>query len=719
MNNSKKSVKYIFMAIVILSFSTFLQAVAYAAPLSTSEKDWQYVNGNSWGWNYSPETKINKDNVQNLEVKWIFPIGSKAGAPTALQAVPLNEGTGAPPIIRNGVVFVTTNYLRTYAIDAKTGKELWAHDYSVNLTDLGRRLPIDVTGSRVGGGHLHGFRYWEGGDAILLYGMACDFIAIDAKTGKDKYGVRDLCLNLDGNIYKYQFGGIEAMNGASNVGTYDKGKQFIFILSSSSITQQAILGTRHVTMGIDMDSKQVLWRVYSNPPYGVMTKDWALQECSIGFFQTYPCKDVAAKNQAGLEWDWAFANEVPSKWGGVSANWGQPIVDEDTGMIYTQTGNQSPYINMSLTPGPRLYGSTIMGIDMNSGKRAWWLQPFPRDPYDYDCNWAGILAEVPTLGKVYVKGCKEGRLYTLNAKTGQPIRVDDIIADQIKWGQITSAAAKETLQGGVRYHLTDPFSFSDLREWRSIADGKYCKPPCVVYPNWYNGIFGTDMSFDPGTATLFHYANGLQTTVLQEFSYVERKPLSVTAGFPLTNTTIVARDLATGNVNWTWFYRIGNQRSALVVTNDLVFSGFTDGSMRFFDKNSGKLLHEMSLGSSLTVGTAIGQDSAGDQKIIVPVSTFITMSSRTPGNIIALGLSTKLASTVTTTSTLTSTATTTSVSTATTSVINTVTQPAQTTTVTSQVTETVGLPAEVTYGAVGIAVVAIVAAAVMMTRKRA
>lgn len=63
---------YLLGILVVLGFSTFMPALALAAPVATSDKDWQYVNGNSWGWNYSPETQINKDNVNNLEVSGSF-----------------------------------------------------------------------------------------------------------------------------------------------------------------------------------------------------------------------------------------------------------------------------------------------------------------------------------------------------------------------------------------------------------------------------------------------------------------------------------------------------------------------------------------------------------------------------------------------------------------------------------------------------------------------
>ena len=98
--------------LAVLAFSTFATTFAYAAPLADNGKDWQNVNGNSWAQNYSPQTQINKGNVDNLEVKWIFPLGSKSAAPSAIQSITLGEGSSTPPIVRSGVVYVMTNYKR-------------------------------------------------------------------------------------------------------------------------------------------------------------------------------------------------------------------------------------------------------------------------------------------------------------------------------------------------------------------------------------------------------------------------------------------------------------------------------------------------------------------------------------------------------------------------------------------------------------------------------
>jgi outer membrane protein assembly factor BamB len=691
--------------IMLLSLGTIIPALAYAAPMANSGIDWQYVNGNSWGWNYSPQEQINQDNVDQLEVKWIFPIGSKSLAPPALQSLALTEGTQTPPIVKDGLVYITTNFLKTYAVDAKTGSEAWTYDYSFDPVAAAERLPWEFG---MLGSHLHGFRYWEREDALLLNGMVCDVYALDAKSGFQKFSIDDLCLNVPGNIYNYR----PTPTNTPSIGTYEKGRQLITVLPGMMHSTIWHGDARHVTFGIDMDTHQILWRVFEYPPQDVPTKDWALKECDIGFFEDLPCTTVAEQNLAGLEWDWAMPGENPSPYGGVTANWGQIIVDEDTGIMYTQTGNQGPFTNVSMTPGPRLYGSTIMAIDLNEGKRIWWMQPFPHDAYDYDCNWGGILAEVEGLGKVYVKGCKEGFLNILDAATGKPIQRIDVVTEQVEWGQVTDAALKEPYQGGVKYHLTDPLSYYDLREWGWPDNGKYANSPAILYPSYLNGLFATDISYDPDAQTLIHYANALMIGY-SSLPYVEGGsvtgpgPSGVT---PYANTTIVARDIATGNVKWRWFYPFSAQRAAIVVTGGMAFSGFTDGTMKFLNKDTGELLYTMHVGSGVVVEPTIGQDSDGNSKIfVIAGSTSIvgayggpgygSLGPSVPGTLIGIGLTDKVSEQVTVTSTQSTTLT-------------------KSTTMMSTEEIATGLPAEVTYAVVAIAVIAIIAAIFIARRKK-
>lgn len=693
---------YLVSTIAILFTSMLIFPLAFAAPRDISESNWIQVNGNSWAQSHSPQTQINKNNVDQLEIKWLFPVGSKDLAPDAISSLSLSEGATTPPIVVDGVVYFTSNWLRTYAINAKNGKEIWTHDYEIDLEEVEARLPWSQGGIL----HLHGFRYWQAGNALLQHGLACDFFGIDADSGETALWVKDLCADIPGNIYNYR----PSPSNTATIGTYDTGNQFIIVLPGRMHSSLFGGDSRHVTLGIDMDTYEVRWRVFSAPPQDVLSKDWALEECDIGYFHDEPCSEVAAANRAGLEWDFALEGERPSMYAGVTANWGQLVIDEDTGILYTQTGNQGPYSNMTLAPGPRLYGSTIMAIDMVKGERLWWLQPFPHDPYDYDCNWGGILVDNPTLGKVYIKGCKEGTFYVIDAETGEPIYIIDSIDEIVERGQIGE------LNGPMyKYYRPDPKSYRDMREWNWISwpakapgeQGAEFTLPATILPSWTNGHFVTDMSFDPETQTLYHFAAAAPRTVTREFPMELGANLFTTVRYPIANESLVARDLATGEVKWTWFYELSQTRAAMTVTGGMVFTGFTDGNMRFLDKDTGDILREMNLGAPIVVQPTIGKDSDGDSKIFAIAGATsragqapfgLAGQPTVPGTLVALGLSERAGGVQTTTVTSTTT-----------------TVSSTTSTITS---ETGGLPAEVTYAAIAIAVISIIVAVVMVMRKK-
>ena len=708
--------------LAILSLSTILPAMAFAAPLANNGADWTYVNGNSWGGNYSPQTQINADNVDALEVKWIFPIADNANVPAGIQLLDPGQGSNTPPVVMDGKVIIQTNYQRLIAVDGASGAELWSHDYTVNLTEAGERLPVAYNSFFLGQ-HIHGIRAWAAGNSILASGLACDFYGVDLDSGEESFHVNDLCVDVPGNLYDYQQGSVAV----TNIGTYDKGNMFITVLPGrmhGTIMEQGDF--RHTTIGVDMSSHNIVWRVFSFPPHGVLTKDWALQECDVGWFRDIPCSTVAAQQPENLEWDWARPNEPPSLYGGVTANWGMLVVDEDTGYVYTNTGNQGPYIYIGETPGPRLYGSTIMAIDADNGQRMWWSQPMPRDPYDYDCNWGGFLADHASLGKVYVKGCKEGLLHIWDAADGTPLNIIDVVSEQVARGQIGPLADIPAMEGGIKYRLMDPLSNYDMRQMLEPVGSPYCSDPCHMYPYWYNGMFSTDMSYNPETGMMFHWTQTMQRILLKQPDPPWEPGTSVSQGeSPGTpiNTTLVARNLATGQEVWTWYYNATWIRSHIVTSADLVWSGFNDGYMRFLDAGTGEVLREINLGANLgQIGTTTGQDEDGHQKIFALLITGSSFGQSNSGTLIALGLEDRAQAQVVTTTvvstsrtTITSTSVSTSVSTSTATLTSTA--DASTTTVTSEVTEEVGLSSTITYAAVAVAVIAIIGAAVLYTRK--
>jgi len=70
------------------------------------------TNGNYEQTRFYPNDQINRNNVGHLHAAWIF-------------TTEVKEAIETSPIIVNGVMYVTTAYSHVYAIDARTGAEIW------------------------------------------------------------------------------------------------------------------------------------------------------------------------------------------------------------------------------------------------------------------------------------------------------------------------------------------------------------------------------------------------------------------------------------------------------------------------------------------------------------------------------------------------------------------------------------------------------------------
>ena len=69
------------------------------------------------GQRFSPLTDLNTDNVKHLQPVWGFAFGGEK-----------MRGQESQPMIKDGVMYVTASYSRVYAIDVKTGEEIWQYD---------------------------------------------------------------------------------------------------------------------------------------------------------------------------------------------------------------------------------------------------------------------------------------------------------------------------------------------------------------------------------------------------------------------------------------------------------------------------------------------------------------------------------------------------------------------------------------------------------------
>ena len=112
------------------------------------------------GQRYSPLDKVNTGNVDKIVPVWTMSLGGEK-----------MRGQETQPLVKDGVMYITGSYSRMWAIDTKTGEEIWQYD---------ARLPegilpcCDVINR---GAALFG-------DKVIFGTLDAKLVALDRKTGK-------------------------------------------------------------------------------------------------------------------------------------------------------------------------------------------------------------------------------------------------------------------------------------------------------------------------------------------------------------------------------------------------------------------------------------------------------------------------------------------------------------------------------------------------------
>ena len=125
-------------------------------------ENWLSYRGNYAGWGFSPLDQINSDNVGQMRNAWSFSTG-------------VDGGHESPPIVNDGVMYITTPDNFLFALDARTGDLMWMYEH-----DLPERLVAIHNTNR--GVALHG-------DRVFMATLDARILALDAKTGDKLWDV--------------------------------------------------------------------------------------------------------------------------------------------------------------------------------------------------------------------------------------------------------------------------------------------------------------------------------------------------------------------------------------------------------------------------------------------------------------------------------------------------------------------------------------------------
>ena len=364
-----------------------------------------HTNGNYHQTRYYPNRQINTSNVHKLRPAWMFQTEVKDTFETS-------------PIVVNGIMYFTTAFNHAYAVDARTGEQLWHFKHKMG--------PVTTYCC---GPNNRGVAV--AGDRVFMATLDAKLLALDAKTGQ---------LVWETQVADPELGYSETM-------------------APTVVGDKVLLGTNGGEYGIRgfvkaFNSKdgKLIWTFFTIPENSVGV--WATKDATGRDMK----RDVA-KEKADLA---KIGDPYKTLGGGV---WQNPAVDLETNRIYFVVGNPSPDLDGSLRPGDNLYTNSLVSVDLNTGRYVCHFQYIAHDVWDLDAVSPAIITTVRGRDGNPVKGVlhagKTGHVYVHNAGDCSLIRFSDAMVPQENmWVLPTKEGARMLpgANGGVEWSpmATDP-----------------------------------------------------------------------------------------------------------------------------------------------------------------------------------------------------------------------------------------------------------------------
>jgi PQQ-dependent dehydrogenase (methanol/ethanol family) len=333
-----------------------------------------HTNGNYDQTRYYPNRQINVSNVNRLRPAWIF----------QTEVVETMETT---PIVVNGVMYATTAFNHVYALNAKTGEQIWHYKHKMGL----------VT-TFCCGPNNRGVAVYN--DRVYMGTLDAKLVALDAKTGK---------LVWETQIADPELGYSETMaptavNGKILIGT--NGGEY---------------GVRGFVKAYDAKSGKLAWTFHTTAENSVGV--WAKRDATGRDM----LRDIPAEKAALAK----MGDPYKTLGGGV---WQNPAVDRELNRIFFVAGNPSPDLDGSLRPGDNLYTNSLVAVDLDTGKYACHFQYIAHDVWDLDAVSPPILTEVMDNNGKSVPGVlhagKTGHVYVHDRSNCELIRFSEAMVPQ-------------------------------------------------------------------------------------------------------------------------------------------------------------------------------------------------------------------------------------------------------------------------------------------------
>lgn len=339
----------------------------------------------------SPLDQINRDTVAELGMAWDFELDT-------------DRGQEATPLVIDGVVYLTSAWSKAFAVDARTGEEIWRYDPEVPR-EYAANACCDVVN--------RGMAAW--GDKVYFGALDGRLIALDRATGDVAWSV----VTADPEQRYTITGAPRIIDGKVIIG--NGGGE---------------LGVRGYVSAYDADTGDMVWRFYTVPgnPANGFEND---------------AMEMAAETWAG-EW-WQI--------GGGGTVWDSMAYDPDLDLLYIGVGNGSPWNHeiRSDGQGDNLFLSSIVALRPDTGEYVWHFQTTPAESWDYTATQHMILADLEIDGElreVIMQAPKNGFFYVIDRVTGEFISGENYV--EINWASGLDAVTGRPVEAEVVRYQRDP-----------------------------------------------------------------------------------------------------------------------------------------------------------------------------------------------------------------------------------------------------------------------
>jgi quinohemoprotein ethanol dehydrogenase len=452
---------------------------------------------------YSPLDQINKQNIDELGFAWDYDTHT-------------TRGLEATPIVVDGVMYTSGPTGRAYALDAKSGKEIWSFDPHADLR-VNREACCDEVN--------RGVAVWKG--KVYVASFDGKLFALDAATGSVVWQADTI---------------IDHKKGYTSTGAPEVAGKVVVIGNGGGEYD-----ARGYISAYNLDSGKLAWRFFTVP--GDPSKPYENPELK-----------AAAKT-----WD------PKSNWnmGGGGTVWDAMDYDPELNLLYFGTGNGTFYDQSKRSPsgGDNLYIASVIAVNPDNGRMAWYYQEVPGDQWDYDVVQPMILANLKIDGKmrkVLMHASKPGFFYILDRKTGKLLSAD-------KYVPVTWASHVDMKTGR-------PVEAPNARNFRYSTDGK-----SLISPSPMGGHNWNPMSYDPKTGLVYipEIENG-QTSIFSGNSFLR-------AWDPIRSKVVWEVPMS----DWS------DHPGVLATAGGLVFQGTGTGHFCAYDAETGKKLKDIEVGTTI------------------------------------------------------------------------------------------------------------------------